>query len=402
MSDEIKSLLENQGRAFDEFKATNDARLKAIEAGKGTADFDAKLAKINEDLDAQKSAMDELAKKAGRPAAGDNKDPAKAEHKAAFDKFVRKGQENGLRELEAKAMSVGTAADGGYTVPEEIDNAIQDLLVNVSAVRPLANVVSVSTSDYKKLVNVHGTASGWVGETAARPATNTSQFAEVPALMGELYANPQVTQQLLDDSIFNIENWVASEVGLEFARAENAAFVVGTGTSQPKGILAYTTAATADGSRTFGVLEHVATGVAGDWAASNPADTLLTLIYKLKAGHRAGASFMTNKALLAEIRKFKDTTGNYIWQPGLAAGQPSSILGYAVHEAEDVPVKAASSLSLAFGNFKAGYTIVDRVGTRMLRDPYSNKPYVGFYTTKRVGGMVTDSEAIKVLKFAVA
>jgi phage major capsid protein, HK97 family len=331
--------------------------------------------------------------------AGGDVDPAKAEHKKAFNAFVRKGVETGLKDLERKAISVGSNADGGFALPEEIASDIQARLVEISPMRQLATVVQVSTADYKRLIDIRGTASGWVGETAARPETNTPQLAERAALMGEVYANPMVTQQSLDDLFFNVEAWVASSVATEFARAEGNAFVVGNGTNRPRGILNYPTAATADGSRADATLQHINTGVSADFAASNKADVLINLVYALKAGHRAGASFLTNKAILGELRGFKDTTGQYLWQPGLAAGQPSTLLGFPVFESEDVPAKAANSLSIAFGNFRAGYCIVDRVGVTTLRDPYTNKPYVGFYTTKRVGGMILDSEAVKVVRF---
>lgn len=402
MSNEIIDLLEKQGRAFEEFKAQNDARLKAIEAGKSDADFKATLDRINAELDETKKALDEVAKKATRPAAGagSDADPDKLAYKQAFGRFMRNGVEDGLRELEAKAHSIGVPADGGYAVPEEIDRAILSRLVDISPVRSVANVVSVGTSDYKKLVNRRGTASGWVGETAARPATDTAVLSEKVPFWGELYANPQATQQMLDDVFFNADAWIAEELATEFARAEGAAFIAGDGTNKPRGFLAGPTAATPDASRADGTIQHIPTGVAGDWAASDKADVLITLIHALRAGHRANAVFMMNKALLAEIRSFKDADGQYLWRPGLEAGMASTLLGFPVVEAEDMPAKAANSLSVAFGNFRAGYTIVDRLGVRTLRDPYSNKPYVGFYTTKRVGGILVDSEAIKVLRFA--
>jgi HK97 family phage major capsid protein len=261
--------------------------------------------------------------------------------------------------------------------------------------------VTVGTSDYKKLVNVNGIASGWVGEAAARPATNTSQLAEVAPPMGEIYANPQVTQQSLDDMFFDVEGELMAQLTEEFAVAEGAAFVSGNGTNKPKGFLDYATAATADGARAFGTLQHIATGVSADFAATNKADKLFELVGALKKGYRQGALWMMNKGTMFEILRFKDVDGQYLWQPSIQdSGLAIRLLGFAVEEAEDMPVKAANSLSVAFGNFRRGYTIVDRVGMRMLRDPYSNKPYVGFYTTKRVGGAVVNSEAIKVLKFS--
>lgn len=395
---EVKSLIEAQGRAWEEFKRTNDERLAKIEAGASGADHKAALDKINVDLDKLGADIAKL----GRPgASGEGTSEAANEHKAAFLGFVRKGDERGLEEMQRKAMTVGTPADGGYAVPEQIEREIQSKLVDVSPIRAIAKQVTVSTDDYKRLFNIHGTASGWVGETAARTATNTPQLAEVPAVMGEVYCNLTASQKALDDIFFNVDGWLAEEMALEFGRAEGAAFVSGDGTNKPKGFLAYATAATADNARAFGTIEHVATGVSGDWAASNKGDTLVSVVYKMKAGHRNGAKWVTNKAILGEIRAFKEATTNaYMWQPGLAAGQPSTLLGYPIVEAEDMPAKTGNSLSIAFGNFANGYCIVDRIGIRTLRDPYTSKPNVLFYSTKRVGGMLLDSEAIKVVKFA--
>lgn len=405
---DTKDLIEQTARAFEEFKKANDARLDKIEKAGATGDLDAKLAKIEEDLSTALGLKAELARieaKSNLQGLFSGDKPEKTAYKSAFfDRFVRKGEDSAeLKDLMRKAWSIGTPADGGYALPEELDRTIEKMLRDVSPVRSVANVVQVGTSDYKKLVNVNGIASGWVGETAARPATNTSQFAEVAPPMGEVYANPQVTQHSLDDMFFNVEQELQDQLMEEFAVAEGAAFVSGNGTNKPKGFLAYTTAATADSSRAFGTIEHVATGVAGDFAASNKADILFTLVSKLKQGYRAGSVWMMNKGLLFEILKFKDTSGQYLWQPSLqASGISINLLGFPVVEAEDMPAKAADALAIAFGNFRRAYTIVDRMGIRMLRDPYSNKPYVGFYTTKRVGGAVVNSEAIKVAKFALA
>lgn len=400
----IKDLLEKQGTAFEEFKKTNDERLKQKADGNAVSDFDAKLTKLNAALDAAQEEMKAIQKRAGRQGigAGGEIDPDKAEHKKAFGEFLRKGDSDNLIELEAKAYNITTSADGGYAVPEELDRTILDLMVDVSPIRTIANLVTVGSSNYKKLVNIHGTSSGWVDEDDPRTATNSSQLAAITPFMGEIYAFPQATQQMLDDVFFNAEDFITGECATEFAVKEGASFVVGDGVKKPKGFLAYTTAATADGARAFGTLEHVATGVAGGWAATNPADSLIDLVYKLKQGMRANATFVMPKSMLAAVRKFKDAQGEYLWAPSIEKGQPSTILGYGVVEAEDMPAMAASSLSVAFGDFKRGYTVVDRIGTRILRDPFTNKPYVGFYVTKRVGGMVVDSNAIKLLKFAVA
>lgn len=408
---ELKSLVDAIQKGLEDFKKTNDERLGKLEKGAATGDYEAKLAAVQGDiaraLDMKKDleALESKMNLKGLLGLGGNTDPDKAAYKAAFiDRFVRKGEDTPeMRGLMAKAWSVGTAADGGYAVPEQIDRAIEKLLRDISPMRSVANIVRVGTSDYKKLVNVNGIASGWVGETAARPATNTSQLAEVAPPMGEVYANPQVTQQALDDLMFDAEAELMDQLMEELAVAEGAAFTSGNGTNKPKGFLDYTTAATADSSRAFGTLEHIATGVSADFAASNKADVLFTTVASLKKGYRAGALWQMNKGLLFEVLRIKDTTGQYLWQPSIQdSGLGIKLLGFNVEENEDMPAKAANSLSIAFGNFRRGYTIVDRMGMRMLRDPYTNKPYVGFYTTKRVGGAVVNSQAIKLVKFAAS
>ena len=219
--------------------------------------------------------------------------------------------------------------------------------------------------------------------------------------MGELYANPSATQAMLDDANFDVEEWLAREIAAEFAKAEGAAFVNGDGINRPKGFLQQATSAAGDASRPFGTLQHVASGAAGDFG-SNPQERLIDLVQALRAPYRQGASFVMNAATLARIRKFKTSDGAFVWQPSLAAGQPATLLGYPVVEAEDMPDVGANALAIAFGNFRAGYLIAERSETVILRDPYSNKPFVNFYATKRVGGCVSNSEAIKVMKFAVS
>lgn len=399
----LKDLLQKQGEAFEEFKKTNDARMQAKADGKSVEGFEAKLSKINEEISKigdLKSEFDSLIKKLNRPGATGEGDPDKAEHKAAFGKFLRKGIDDGLGELQQKAYNITTDADGGYAVPEELDRTILELMRDVSPMREVSNVITVGGSDYKKLANKGGTTGGWVDEDDARAATNSSQFAILTPFMGEVYAYPQATQQMLDDAFFNAEQFIENECTLTFAEMEGAAFTTGDGTKKPKGFLAYATATTADGARAFGTLQHIISGAAADWAATTPQDKLLDVVYALKKGYRANANWMLSKAMLADVRKLKDVDGNYLWRPGLEAGQPDTLLGYGIAENEDMPAKAANALSIAFGDFKRGYTIVDRIGTRILRDPYTNKPFVGFYVTKRVGGFLADSNAIKLFKFS--
>ncbi len=318
--------------------------------------------------------------------------------RAAFvDGYVRRGSD-----IELKSFSGAVAADGGYAVPKEIDAVIDATLKSASPIRSIANVVSVGSAGYRKLVTQNGVASGWAAETAARPESDTPVFNEIVPIFGDLYANPAATQAMLDDAQFDVEGWLAGEISAEFAKAEGSAFVSGDGVDKPKGFLTAPTAATGDAVRPFGTLEYVASGAAGAFAGSNPENRLIELVHALRAPYRQGASWVMNGKTLATIRKFKTADGAFLWQPALAAGQPDTLLGYPVIEAEDMPDIAANSLSIAFGNFRAGYLIAERSETSILRDPYSNKPYVHFYATKRVGGCVSNSEAIKLMKFAAS
>ncbi len=287
-------------------------------------------------------------------------------------------------------------------MPREIDARIDRTLTAISPIRAVANVVTVGTAGYRKLVTSGGTPSGWAGETDARTETATPTFHEIVPSFGDLYANPAASQAMLDDAAFDLEGWLAQEIATEFARAEGSAFVGGNGTSKPKGFLTYATTTDGDAVRAFGTLQYVATGAAGGFAASNPADKLVDLVQALRAPYRQGAVFVMNAATLAAIRKFKTSDGAFLWQPGLIEGRADTLLGYPVIESEDMPDIAANSLSIAFGNFQAGYLIAERGETAILRDPYSHKPFVHFYAAKRVGGGVSNSEAIKLLKFAAS
>ncbi|MDE2134262.1 MAG: phage major capsid protein [Alphaproteobacteria bacterium] len=359
--------------------------------------------RINRALDEQKRALDELTLAAARPSIGNERKMIFAgarEKKAAFERYIRKGDAGGLEALELKAMSAGSLADGGYTVPLEIEQTIDRVLAKVSPMRAIATVRQIGSNVYRKPIATAGAATGWVAETDARAQTAAPTLAAIDFATMELYAMPAATQTLLDDSRVDLEAWLAGEVQTVFAEQEGAAFVSGNGTTQPKGFLSETTVA--DASWVWAKLGYIASGTAGAFAASNPADTLVALAYAPKTGYRANGSWMMNRNTESVIRTFKDSMGEYIWQPGTSAGQPPTLLGYPVAEAEDMPDIAANSYSVAFGDFARGYLIVDRVGVNVLRDPYSAKPYVLFYTTKRVGGGVQNYEAIKLLKFAAS
>jgi HK97 family phage major capsid protein len=398
---DVKNAFGDFLRAFEAFKSANDERLEALEKRSGDVVADEKVERINRALDEHKRALDELTLAQARPALGqERKHQVPRERKQAFDRYVRKGDAGGLDALELKALSAGSNADGGYTVPLEIETTIDRVLAKASPIRSIATVRQIGANVYRKPITTAGAATGWVGETDAVSQTNTPTLAAIDFPAMELYAMPAATQILLDDSQVDIEQWLADEVQIVFAEQEGAAFVSGDGSSKPTGFLHYT--AVADGSWSWGNLGYVASGADGAFASSNPADKLLDLAYAPKQGYRANGRWVMNRKTESAVRKFKDTTGNYIWQPGASAEQPATLFGYPVTEVEDMPDIASNSLSIAFGDFARGYLVVDRVGVRVLRDPYSAKPYVLFYTTKRVGGGVQNFEAIKLMKFAAS
>jgi HK97 family phage major capsid protein len=359
-----------------------------------------RVAALEADLNALKGQVDGVLRASRRPAldgvkaAGD--DPARA---AFVERYLRRGQEAGV---ELKSFSGAGGAAGGYAVPREIDQRIDALLKAASPIRAVANVVKTGSAGYRKLVTSGGIVSGWASETGARTETATPTFNEIAPPAGELYANPAASQAMLDDAQFDVEGWLAGEIAREFAVAEGAAFVTGNGTNRPKGFLSYAATSENDAVRAFGTLQYVPSGAAGGFAASSPQDSLIDLVQALKAPYRQGAAFVMNAATLARIRKFKTSDGAFLWQPSLAVGQPDTLLGYPVVEAGAMPDIAADSLSIAFGNFGAGYVIAERSETSILRDPFSNKPFVHFYAVKRIGGAVANSEAIKLMKFAAS
>ena len=407
---ETKSFSSNVGDAFDEFKSTfatfqdeNDERLVQIEK-RVTADVltDEKVNRINQALSEQKRQLDHLVLKEMRPAIGSDRPfgPAQMEHKTGFEAYIRSGETGNLRQLEAKAMSYGSDPDGGYLVPDETAAEIGRRLALISPIRAIAGVRQVSAAVYKKPFAKTGPAVGWVSETAARPETTSPSLAELQFPTMELYAMPAATPTLLEDAVVDIDAWIADEVETAFAEQEGAAFINGDGINKPKGFLAETTVA--ESAWSWGNLGYEATGVDGDFPASDASDVLIDTIYALKAGFRQNANWVMNRKTQAEIRKLKDADGNYLWQAPASAGLSASLMGFPLIEAEDMPDIASDAMAIAFGDFRRGYLIVDRTGVRVLRDPYSAKPYVLFYTTKRVGGGVQDFDAIKLLKFGVA
>ena len=368
------------GASFD-IVARQDAAEQALGALRG-------------DVDEVKTRLEKVSRAAARPALAGS-DMASPELKGFVDGYLRSG-----RTGELKSVTGAIAADGGFAVPREIDAMIAAQLKTVSPIRAIAQVVQTGTAGYRKLITNSTAASGWVSETGTRPETVTSKFNEIVPPSGELYANPSASQAMLDDAAFNLEEWLAGEIANEFARAEGAAFVNGTGTNQPKGFLTQPTALTTDATRAFGTLQHVVSGAAAGFDPA-PELKLIDLVHSLRSGHRQGAVFVMNSKTLAAVRKLKAADGTFLWQPGIYENAPARLLGYPVVEAEDMPDVAANTLPIAFGNFKNGYLIAERKTTTILRDPYTNKPYVNFYATKRIGGQVLDSDAIKLLKISV-
>jgi HK97 family phage major capsid protein len=382
--------------AFEAFKQANDQRIGEIEA-KASADIllDEKVARIDAALADQKSALDRLLLGEARPGLSAERASAEA---AGWSRYMRRGDLAGL--AEGKSLSAGSNADGGYVVPAETEARIDRLLIEASPIRAIASVRQTSAPVFRKPVSRGGAASGWVSETAARPETGAPSLDLLDFPCAELYAMPAATQQLLDDAMVDVDQWLAEEVRDVFAVQESAAFVSGDGSDKPKGFLSYTKAL--DGTEAWGEIGYVPTGTDGGVDAGDPADALIDLIYAPKTGYRTGGRFVMNRRTVSAVRRFKDADGNYLWQPSLSEGGTSTLLGYPVTEAEDMPDIGSDSFSIAFGDFAKGYLVLDRQGIEVLRDPYSAKPYVLFYTTKRVGGGVQDFAAIKLLKFGVS
>lgn len=423
----VAEAIDKIGTAFEEYKKTNDARLEAVKAGNSTADFDAKLAKMDEhigQLTEMKSNLEKMETKLSRPGAlGNGKDDGETkesvEYRHAFLDWVRAPGDNerqqkaaaAAKALEAKSRAesretrsaqviTSTGAAGGFALPEQIERQIARLSVDISPIRQLATVRQVGTSDYKELIDVGGGAFEWLGEGDTRNQTNTPDLAEVAPTFGMASAKPQATEESLDDLFFNVEDWLITSAAEALAAGEGAAFVSGNGTKKPTGFLAGPAPlSTTDASRAFGTLQYIAGGQAA--AMPTTPDTFYDIVYALRARYRRNATWVTSKLVLASMRKYKEATTNaYMWQPGLAAGQPDMFAGYPVVEAEDMPAVAANAFPLAFGDFKEGYLIADRVGMRITRDEITAPGFVKFYMRKRVGGKLRNTQAIKLLKIS--
>lgn len=432
---ELKSLIEKQGKAWEEFKTTNDALIAAKADGKAIGDLETKLAKISADLDKieeLKSEIEELQKKLnrprteaeikeetdlasevkgfnmalrsdfqtkGKPAPADLSVDEYKQYKSAFFKMAVGTPVENLDSNERKALQAGSDPDGGYMLPHATAGRTVKKLFEQSTMRQLANVQTISSNKMEGMADLDEADAGWVSELGSRSDTGTPQVGKWEIEAHEMYAMPKASQRILDDAANDVEAWLADKVADKFGRVEGAGFTTGTGVGQARGLFSYTTAATSDDSRAWGVFEHVVTGASGAFHTTK-ADPLQDLIGAFKPQYLQNASFLMTRGVRTAIRKMKEATSDrYLWEPSLQAGQPDKLLGYAARVDQYVPAIAADSLSLALGDFREAYQIVDRLGIRTLRDPYTAKPYVVFYSTKRTGGGAVNFEAVKFLKF---
>lgn len=430
----VADALDKIATAFDEYKKVNDQRLDAIKSGASTTDFDAKLARMDEHMSAisdAKSRLEKVETKLSRPGAlggsgsGEQRTTTEAlAYKQAFLAWARSPEDTERRsalqkrakelelskkasgtaddiETRAASVSTGTGSAGGFALPEEIERTIARLGLDASPMRQIATVRTVGSPDYKELFDVNGASFEWLGEGDTRNNTTTPDLAEVVPTFGMASARPTASEESLDDLFFNVEDWLISSAVDALANGEGAAYVGGNGIKKPTGFLAGPTpVTTADNARAFGTLQYFASGQAG--ALPSDFNVFYDMIYGVRARYRNNSRWVSGKLTLAGLRKYKDTTGQYLWQPSVQAGEPSTFLGYGITEMEDMPVVAANAFPLAFGDFKEGYLIADRVGLRMTRDEITTAGFVKFYIRKRTGGKLRNTQAIKLLKIAAA
>ena len=366
-------------------------------------DIKALSADLTSKLEKQEERLTMLDRKtafaAARPALAQMTE-AQVPHQKAFNAYLRSGDDDGLRglELEGKSLTTVVNSDGGYLVDPVTSERIQSVMASTASLRAIASVVQVEATSYDVLVDRSDAGTGWGNETTTVTETATPLIDRISIPLYELNAMPKASQRLLDDSAFDIEGWLAGRIADKFARAEAQAFISGTGVDQPRGLLTQTI--TPNASAAWGELGYVPTGFDGDFDGAG--DSLIDLVYALEAPYRANASFLMNSRTAGRLRKVKDADGRHLWADSLASGEPARLLGYPVLVAEDMPDVASGAYALAFGDFAQGYTIAERPDLRILRDPFSAKPHVLFYATKRVGGDVSDFNAIKLLRFSAS
>ncbi|SDW48557.1 phage major capsid protein [Roseicitreum antarcticum] len=369
------------------------------------SEFNAFQAEIKTSLQQQEERLTMLDRKhataAARPMLGMT-DQGAAPHQKAFDAYLRHGDDAGLRglTLEAKGLSTQVAAEGGYLVDPVTADTVRGVLHASASIRAIASVVTVEASSFDVLVDHTEVSSGWATEAGTVPEADTPQIDRISIALHELSAMPKASQRLLDDSAFDIEGWLADRIAGKFTRAEAHAFILGDGQDKPHGFLTHPVVVNDDWE--WGSLGYIATGNSGEFATTNASDAIVDLVYALSATYRANGTFVMNSKTAGAVRKMKDADGRFLWADGLAVAEPARLMGYPVLIAEDMPDIAANACAIAFGDFRAGYTVAERPDLRVLRDPFSAKPHVLFYATKRVGGDVSDFKAIKLLRFSAS
>lgn len=400
---EIADRLEALNRNLGDFRKANDDNAAHIkEYGTKHGDHEQKLVVIGSEVATMAAQIAELKRTAvtgtGREGSLTQE---QLEQKSALGKYLKKGDSARFSDAEVKALSTLSNPDGGYLITADTTGRIMEKVQLSSPVRQYAAKQTVSTDALEGRIDNDEADAGWVGEVAARPETDTPQLGMWRIPVHEMYAKPKATQKMVDDAVVDVEAWLQKKVGEKFGRIEAVAFISGDGVGKPKGILSQTLGYTADASRAWGTVQKIKTGVNGAFAAApNGGDALINAITALHSKYRAGALFFCNRYTLGEIMKLKDSDGKYLWMPDFTQGGSGLLKGFTIDASFDhMPDIANDSLSLGFGNLSEAYQIVDRQGIRVLRDPYSSKPFIEYYSTYRVGGDVLNSEAYKLIEF---
>lgn len=398
---EIKETIDELGKVVHEMRKKNDEHWAQVQK-KGHSDplLQEHVSRLSESVVAladTKERLERVETKLNRPALGGGRGDragAMTERKAAFLNYLRKGRDM-LTVDEVKLLSRDIDPQGGYWIDETLSSQIVMKVFETSPMRDVCTVETITSDALEIPEDINEVGAGWTTERAPRSETTTANIGMRRIPVQELYAEPKATQQLLDDAGIDVESWLATKIADKIGRIENLAFISGSGAGQPKGILTYPTSAapTNPGQTMYAPSGH---------ASQITADGLRNLFYSVKSPYLPNAVWLMKRSTVQSVSLLKDSQGRYIWEPGLQIGDPQNILGHQIHRMEDMPTIAANALPVAFGNFKMGYTIVDRQGIRVLRDPFTAKPFVLFYTTKRTGGDVTNFEAFAVLKIATS
>jgi len=404
---ELKEMIEEMGRTYKAHMDENEKRLAGIEKnGFESAEMAAKLDTISADLtklEGQKARLDQIEAALNRNELGagpeDQLKKATAEHCEKFNLWTRKGIDSGLKELQIQAkLSTLADEDGGFLLPEEVDKNITRIMGVDSAMRTLAQVQNVGARTYKKFVSVGGSTAGWVGAEEKGTEKGTPKLKQLEFPVHTIESEPLIAQEMLDDSDFNVEQWLMNELGVEFSEEEADAFINGADVNKPSGLLSYDTVDNA--SYAWGKLGFTKTGVNGGFHATTAGNNLMDFMATLKSGYHSNSTFIMDGVTLSKVRQIQNSAGDYLLQANFTAGEPPAILGRPFAVDDNMPTMATDSFSLAFGDFRRGYLITQRQGTRVLRDDLTDKPNVKFYSTRRTGGGVQNFEAIKLLKFA--